>query len=49
MKELKYILGGRVEKWVGKWEEYDVEGWEEGREKETLSLLFAPLVVPLVV
>ena len=46
---LKYIVGGRVEEWVCKWEEDDVEEGEEGREKETLSLLFAPLVVPLVV
>ena len=48
LKELKYVEG-RVEELVCEWEEDDVEGWEEGREKETLSLLVAPLVVLLVV
>ena len=43
MKELECVLGH--DEWVGEWEEDDVEGWEEGREKETLSLLFASLVV----
>ena len=44
MKELKCVEG-RVEKW----EEDDVEGWQEGREKEILSFLFAPLAAPMVV
>ena len=44
MKELKCVEGK-----VEKSEEDDVEGWEEGKEKEILSLLFAPLAAPMVV
>ena len=28
-----------MEEWVDKWEGNGVEGWEEGRGKETLSFL----------
>ena len=44
MKGLKCVEGG-VEEWVGEWEGNCMEGEEEGREKETLSLLVVPLVV----
>ena len=43
MKELKCVVGH--EEWVGELEEDGVEGGEEEREKETVSLLFAPLTV----
>ena len=47
LKELKCVVGR--EELVCEWEEDDVDGWEKGREKETLSLLFVPLIVLLVV